>query len=122
MKEFESFLDGLDDQDVRFKIEEVLQWISDKYPSMGKTIKWNQPMFTDHGTFIIGLSVSKKHMSIAPEPAAIKNFESDIKEAGHSHTDNIIRIPWNEPMNYTLLGRLIDFNIEDKKDHEKFWR
>lgn len=122
MKEFESFLDKLDDQDVRLKMEDVLQWVSDKYPDLGTAIKWNQPMFTDHGTFIISFSVSKKHVSVAPEAAAIKHFDPDIKEAGHSYTDNIIRIPWNEPMDYKLLEKLIDFNIEDKKDHDKFWR
>ncbi|AKG74510.1 iron chaperone [Salinicoccus halodurans] len=122
MQEFEVFLNKLDDQDVRFKIEEVLQWISDKYPGMGKTVKWNQPMFTDHGTFIIAFSVAKKHVSVAPETAAIKHCQQEIKEAGHSYTDNVIRITWNEPMDYELLEKLIDFNIEDKKDHDKFWR
>lgn len=122
MEVFKDFLDKLDDQQVRFKIEEVLQWISEEYADLGKTVKWNQPMFTDHGTFIIAFSVSKKHVSVAPETVAIKRFEPEIKEAGHSYTDNVIRITWNEPMNYELLSKLIDFNIEDKKDHDKFWR
>lgn len=122
MEEFKDFLDKLDDQQARFKIEEVLQWISDEYRGLGKTVKWNQPMFTDHGTFIIAFSVSKKHVSVAPETVAIKHFEPEIKEAGHSYTDNVIRMTWNEPMNYELIRKLVDFNIEDKKDHDRFWR
>ena len=27
-------------------------------------------MFTDHGTYIIGFSVSKKHLAVAPEAVA----------------------------------------------------
>lgn len=122
MKEFESYLDGLDNQDLRLKIEEILNWVSDKYPELGRVVKWNQPMFTDHGTFIISFNVSKKHVAVAPETAAIKRFESDIEKAGHSYTDNVIRMKWDEPFNYELLEQLIDFNIEDKKEHDKFWR
>lgn len=68
-------------------------------------MKWNQPMFTDHGTFIIAFSVSKKHAAVAPETAAIKHYEADIKEAGHSYTDNVIRMKWDEPIDYALLER-----------------
>jgi uncharacterized protein YdhG (YjbR/CyaY superfamily) len=34
-------------------------------------IKWNQPMFSDHGTFIIGFSIAKEHIAVAPEAVVI---------------------------------------------------
>lgn len=33
-----------------------------------------------------------------------------------------MKIKWTEEVNYDLLHRMIDKNIEDKKDTTKFWR
>ena len=40
-------------------------------------------MFTDHETFIIGFSVAKQHMSVAPEKAGIRQFSNEIVLAGY---------------------------------------
>lgn len=54
MEVFADFLAGIDDPFHRERTEEVLTWITEKYPNLKKEIKWKQPMFTDHGTYIIG--------------------------------------------------------------------
>ncbi len=83
---------------------------------------WKQPMFTDHGTYIIGFSVSKKHMAIAPEKAGIQQFADLIAQAGYDRTDQLIRVPWEREMEYSLLEQLITFNMMDKADCSTFWR
>ncbi|TVT26656.1 iron chaperone [Salinicoccus cyprini] len=122
MTVFQEFLDKIDDREHRGKIAEVLEWVHQKYPELGTAVKWNQPMFTDHGTYIIGFSVSKKHFAIAPETEGINHNKGDIEAAGYDHTENIIRVPWEKPVNYGLLEKLIEFNIEDKADCTTFWR
>lgn len=77
-------------------------------------------MFTDHGTFIIGFSVSKKHLAVAPEKVTIAHVEDDIVKAGYDYTEQLIRIPWNGPVDYTLLEKMIEFNILDKADCSTF--
>lgn len=119
---FEAFVAGIDDPSQRERTEEVLHWVNNKYPQLETELKWNQPMFTDHGTFIIGFSVSKKHLAVAPEDATITHVEEDIKKAGYDYTKGLIRIPWNKPVNYSLLGKMIDFNIWDKANCPTFWR
>lgn len=79
-------------------------------------------MFTDHGTFIIGFSVAKNHMAVAPERAGIIRFTEEIKGAGYDHTKEIFRIPWKSPVDFTLLEKMIAFNISEKKDYTTFWR
>ena len=79
-------------------------------------------MFTDHGTYIIGFSVAKKHMSVAPENKAIEEFGSALEEVGYVHTRQIFRIPWDREVDYALLKKIIEFNIEDKAGVETFWR
>lgn len=104
------------------RVEEVLNWVMTKYPKLGTRIAWNQPMFTDHGTFILGFSTAKKHLSVAPERAAINHFSDEIEAAGFEHSKELIRIPWDGPVPYTLLAHIIDFNISEKVDCKTFWR
>ncbi|MCY8721421.1 MULTISPECIES: iron chaperone [unclassified Bacillus (in: firmicutes)] len=122
MDVFSEYLAGIGDPFHRERTEEVLTWIINKYPNLHKEIKWNQPMFTDHGTFIIGFSVSKKHLAVAPESVTIRHAEDDIVKAGYDYTKQLIRIPWNSPVDYPLLEKMIEFNIRDKADCSTFWR
>lgn len=122
MTVFADFLAGIDDLQHRERTKEVLDWISDSYPQLEKVIKWNQPMFTDHGTYIIGFSTAKKHLAVAPERAGMAHCAEEIKAAGYDTTKDIIRIPWTEPVDYSLLAKMVEFNIIDKKEYTSFWR
>nr|WP_096155675.1 MULTISPECIES: iron chaperone [Bacillus] len=122
MESLVDFLAGMDNPSHRERTEEVFNWIEDKYPNLQSVIKWKQPMFTDHGTYIIGFSVSKKHLAVAPEAVTISHVEDDIVKAGYDYTKEIIRIPWNGPLDYSLLEKMIEFNIQDKADCSTFWR
>jgi len=122
MKIFSDYINGIDNPDHQLKLEEVLTWVSEKYPNLEQLIKWNTPMFADHGTFIIGIDAAKKHMSFAPELVTMEQFEEEISQAGYSATKGLFRIKWNQDLNYELLEKIIDFNIKDKADCETFWR
>lgn|SRR5690625_948302 len=122
MEVFAEFLTGIDHPEHRERTEEVLTWVKNKYPHLKTEMKWNQPMFTDHGTFIVGFSVSKKHLAVAPERVAITHVQEDIVKAGYDFTKELVRIPWNSPIEYSLLEKMIEFNIWDKKDYTSFWR
>ena len=122
MEVFLNFLVEIKDSMHRERTEEVLSWIKNKYPQLKTEMKWNQPMFTDHGTFIIAFSVSKKHLAVAPESVAITFVEDAIVEAGYDYTKQLIRIPWSRPVDYRLLEKLIEFNIHDKENCLTFWR
>jgi len=122
MEVFAEFLTGIDHPEHKERAEEVLTWVKNKYPHLKTEMKWNQPMFTDHGTFIIGFSVSKKHLAVAPERVAITHVQEDIVKAGYDFTKELVRIPWNSPIEYSLLEKMIEFNIWDKKDYTSFWR
>lgn len=79
-------------------------------------------MYTEHGTFIIGFSVAKKHIAVAPENVAINQFENEIKKTGYDYTKELIRIKWDQPVEYSLLDQLIEFNLKDKANCTTFWR
>lgn len=116
------FLDRIENPQHRARTEEVLLWVTDTFPNLEPRIAWNQPMFTDHGTFIVGFSVARHHLAVAPEEKALRRFSDDIRRSGYEHTKMLIRLPWEKPVDYALLEKIIRFNIEDKKDCTTFWR
>lgn len=122
MEVFAEYLAQIDTPAHRERMDEVLTWVSKQFPSLEPKIKWEQPMFTDHGTFIIGFSIAKHHLAVSPENAGIIHFSDDIVEAGYDHTKQIVRIPWDSPVDFSLLEKMIEFNMMDKADCLTFWR
>ncbi|MBC1562245.1 iron chaperone [Listeria booriae] len=122
MEVFEEFIGNIENPEHQARMAEVLAWIETEYPDLGQRIAWNQPMFTDHGTFIIGFSVSKKHMAIAPEGEGMVRLADAIAASGYPTTKMLIQMPWDKPVDYTLIKTIIDFNIADKAECTTFWR
>lgn len=122
MEAFQEYLNDIPNPQHRDRMAVTLQWVDSTFPQLAPRIAWNQPMFTDHGTFIIGFGVAKAHMAVAPEQAAIQHFADELTKAGYVYSSQLIRIRWNQSMNYDLLSRIITFNLEDKADCPTFWR
>ncbi|MHD0449529.1 iron chaperone [Staphylococcus cohnii] len=122
MTEFNDFLQSLENDKQTATMEAIFNWISETFPELETTVKWNQPMYTHQGTFIIAFSKSKQHFSVAPEAKGMAEFTEQIEAAGYSQTNNLFRIKWTQDVNYALLKSIIQFNIEDKADCTTFWR
>lgn len=118
----QEYLATIENEEHRARTREVLEWVQRTFPTLQYATKWNQPIFLDHGTYIIGFSAAKNHFSVSPEIAGMERFSDEIREAGYSQTKNLFRIRWDEPVDYALLERMIAFNIEDKAEWTKFWR
>lgn len=119
---FAEYLKGIDHPDHRDRTEEILSWVAATFPNLEPQMKWNTPMFSNQGTFIIGFSTSKHHLSVSPEEIGISQFADAIAQAGYSATKGLFRIPWNDPVHYELLKQMIEFNIQDKEGYSTFWR
>lgn len=122
MEVFAEYLAGIENPEHRARMEEVLTWVTEKFPNLMPKVAWNQPMFTDHGTYIIGFSVAKHHLAVAPERAGMIHFADEIVQAGYDHTNQLVRFKWNSPIDFSLLEKMIEFNIVDKADCATFWR
>jgi len=122
MEAFADYLAKIDNPEHRERMEEVFAWVFNTFPNLEPKIAWNQPMFTDHDTYIIGFSIAKQHMAVAPEIVGINHFSDEIVQAGYDHTKQLLRIKWSSPVDYSLLEKMIEFNITDKADCSTFWR
>lgn len=121
MNEFKVYLENLTPEQYR-QLNKILNWIHNEFPELEPIIKWNQPMFQIHGTFIIGFSASKKHISVAPENIVMEHFQKEIEEAGYTQSKALFRILLTDEINYDLLRSIIEYNIESKKEITTFWR
>ncbi len=122
MEVFEEYLAKIENLQHRERTEQVLTWVQNEFPNLVPKIAWNQPMFTDHGTFIIAFSVAKQHLAVAPEKTGIVRFSEEMKLVGYDHTKQLMRIPWVNSVDFSLLKKMIEFNIHDKADCSTFWR
>ena len=122
MEAFTEFLASIEQPNHRARATEVLAWVRKQFPSLKPKVAWNQPMFTEHGTFIVGFSAAKHHLAMAPEAEAMVRFSQQIEQAGYEATAQIIRLPWDRPVDYGLLSQIIAFNMVDKAGCQTFWR
>lgn len=86
------FLSNFKNPILKFKLELIFEQIQKEFPNLTVELKWNQPMFIMNGTFIIGFSVAKNHISIAPEAVTMAIFTNDIKAANYEATNNLFKI------------------------------
>lgn len=122
MNTFKEFIAKIENLRHQEKLEDIFNWIMKEYPQLEQRIAWNQPMFTDHNTFIIGFSTAKNHIAITPEKAGIEYFSNEIKAAGYDQSMMLFKIKWDDEINYDLLKMMIDYNIKDKANCQTFWR
>ena len=118
----DEYLETIPSDDNRARMVDVLVWVGLTYPELELRIAWNQPMFTHHGTYIIGFSAASKHMAMAPERATMIRFEPVMRERGTDFGKMFARQPWDKPFDYELLDAFIQHQLAEKHDITSFWR
>lgn len=116
------YLVTIDDEAHRAKLAEILDWVTTTWPELEPVVKWKQPMFTHHGTYIIGFSVFAKNIAVSPEQVGIEQFRDAIDAAGYTATQRLFRIPWDAPVDRGLLRDMIEWQLAGKADITGFWR
>lgn len=114
------YLDTIQSSEKRNSFESLLNWAKMEFPNLELEVKWNQPMFTHKGTFIISFSAFNNHFSVAPEKFILDQFIDQIAMK-YSHSKKMFQIKWNQMIDYELLREIIKTTIEYKKDYPKFW-
>lgn len=80
MDVLETYLASIEDPVKQEKLRALFAAITKKFPDLVPVIKWNQPMFTAHETFIIGFSVSKPHFSVSLKPSVLNSLPMPSKK------------------------------------------
>lgn len=118
----QEFLDAMRVPEQRETLRGLVEWVSGTWPELEPVIKWNQPMFLHHGTYIIGFSVFAKNIAVGPENALMDRMRAEIEAAGYTTTQRLFRIGWDDPIDRPLLTRIIETQIAEKADVTGLWR
>lgn len=122
MDGIKNYINKITDNFQRERFESLLDWTQNTYPEFKLEYKWNQPMFIYKGIFMISYTISKKHISVAPEGYVMDLFRESISQVGYDHSLKIFRITWKQEVNYALLKSIIDFKLEDRQGETNFWK
>ena len=105
------FLRAIPNEDNHARMVEVPDWTSYNFPELELRIARNQPMFTHHGTYIIGLSAASKHVAMTPERATLIHFEPVMRERSTDFGTTLTRQRWNKPFDYELFDAFIQTSL-----------
>ena len=116
------YLEKLGETPHRAQLITLLNWVHTTFPQLTARVAWNQPMFTDHGTFIVGFSMAKNHLNIALESHTLDVYRDAITAAGDKTTTMLWQVDFAVPINHKLLAQTIQYNLDTKQAITTFWR
>ena len=88
---FKDYIESIENLKNREIFQSVLEFVISEFPHLETAVKWNQPMFIDHGTYIIAFNVTKNHINIAPERAGMIHFDELIQSKDVGYTKMFIQ-------------------------------
>ncbi|QNQ81140.1 iron chaperone [Lactobacillus sp. PV034] len=121
MNQIDEYLANISEENQRAKLSKLLKWVTKTFPNLELQIKWKQPVFTDHDTYIIGFSVAKKHLTVGLETRSLQHFVPLLEQEGIKHGTNTFQIALTDEIPHDLLTKIINYIIEDKKEITTFW-
>lgn len=121
MNQIDEYLANISKENQRAKLSEILKWVTKTFPNLELQIKWKQPIFTDHDTYIIGFSVAKKHLTVGLETRNLQHVAPLLEQNGIKHGTNTFKIVFTDKIPYDLLNQIIEYVIDDKKEITTFW-
>ncbi|EKK20371.1 hypothetical protein B808_5 [Fructilactobacillus florum 8D] len=122
MNNLTTYLANIKDPAHQACFKNVLTWIDNQFPQLTLEMRYNQPMFTVHKTYIIGLSAATAHYAIGVERSSeMKVIQAEIERLQLSCGKKVIRIPYELPLPTELLQTLITARLKTKANCHNFW-
>lgn len=93
-------------------IRRILDAITKNHPNLESVVAWNQPMLKLGKDYVIGVSASKKHLTIGPwgdEP--IEVFAAEL--AGYESNKKTFKVPLDWKVDAALLNRLVRYRLDE---------
>lgn len=108
----------------RAKLANLLERLEAEFPELEGNVKYSQPMYEAHGTFIIGFKPAKTHFGIIAEAPAAERFKSEAGNLGLTFTSSgkVSVVKWTQEIPFELIKKLVTFQLEDKKNTTTYFR
>ena len=84
----------------------IRRLIAERVPGARESIRYQMPVFTIDGVYLVYVGAWKHHIGLYPIPKLPANLEEDI--ASYRTKTDTVRFLYKQPMPYELIERLID--------------
>ena len=110
----ESIDDYIADQpeEVQPLLKEIRETIRAALPDATEKIAWSMPYYWQ-GENLVGFAAHKKHISLFPGEAAVKEFTERL--SGYKANKGTIQLPLNKPTDHKLIADIVRWVSENAK-------
>lgn len=92
--------------------KKIFKEIQEKFPKLELVIAWNQPMLRIDKNYIFGLSVSQRHILIAPwSTKVLKSFADDLEDFSVNKKTFAVPLDWK--VDGVLLRKIVKARLSE---------
>lgn len=114
--DWEDWLDGLGPEQRR-AASRVLADLEKGFPRAERVIAWNQPMLRDDGSYLIGVSASRGHLSFNPMSTdVLAAFADELGKRGYRVTRHIFTVALDQDVHLPLVRRMVRARLAEIRD------
>lgn len=95
-------------------ITEIFAVILKKFPQLELVVAWNQPMLKSGKDYVMGVSASKNHITIAPWGDNVIAVFSEAL-SGFTVNKKTFQVTLTEKLNPKLLHQLVQYRLDELK-------
>jgi uncharacterized protein YdhG (YjbR/CyaY superfamily) len=109
-KNIDEYIAGFSGE-VRERLEGLRMVVHEAAPGVEEAIKYGMPTFMLNGNLVY-FAVYKKHIGFYPRPAGIEDEGLLAELAPYEAAKSSIRLPFDKPVPYELIGKLVKIRVE----------
>jgi uncharacterized protein YdhG (YjbR/CyaY superfamily) len=103
-------------KDVQQKLKNIRKTIRKAAPDAEEAIKYQIPTFVLNGN-LIHFGAYKNHIALYPTPGAIEAFKKEL--VGYEGGKGTIQFPFDEPIPYNLITKIVKFRVKQSLEKAK---
>jgi uncharacterized protein YdhG (YjbR/CyaY superfamily) len=101
-------------EDVQVILQQIRRTIQNAAPEAQETISYKIPTFALKGKDLVYFAAWKRYVSLYPLPATDEALEREL--ARYRAAKSTARFPYNQPIPYDLIGRLVARHVAYRKE------
>jgi uncharacterized protein YdhG (YjbR/CyaY superfamily) len=91
-------------------LEQVRETIKKAAPAAEETISYGMPTYKLKKA-LVHFAAQQEHLGFYPTPSGVEHFKQEL--AGYATSKGTIRFPWDAPIPYDLIKRIVEFRVSE---------
>jgi uncharacterized protein YdhG (YjbR/CyaY superfamily) len=116
-KDIDDYVDRFP-KEVQQLLQKMRRTIRKAAPKAREAISYGIPAFTLNGR-LVWFAAFKKHIGFYPGASAIAAFKNEL--LGYKRAKGSVQFPFDQPLPFTLVGRMVKFRVKQNLTKAKKW-